>query len=318
MKRPKRPFSGQPPRSARTPRAAFVAGALVAGACSLWPDAAAAEPALQDYRYFRALSIDLRGRLPTRGEIAAFEQPDFDMDAWIDERLAGPRYAERIRRVYMDLLRLDVGASFNYRPRTMVLRRVTVVGPNGQDLHVYYRQGQRRTRVETDGVFCMTFAETGMKFNPNGTPTPGSGNKTVTQAVLDANTVLVKPWWLYRDYDAATPTDKYDPATWDTEHPGYKPVDGLLTGGNDSPSTRSASARRRRGNPSAARSSLPASRRRPPPARTRPTTASSTSRATPISPPSTRGSPSSVAPSSPTSTALIAGVARASSAARPA
>src|SRR5262245_8208252 len=64
--------------------------------------------ALPDYRSFRALSIDLVGRPPSRAEIAAFEQPGFDLDAWLDARLTGPLYAERIRRIYTDLLRLEL------------------------------------------------------------------------------------------------------------------------------------------------------------------------------------------------------------------
>src|SRR5258706_545618 len=72
----------------------------------------AAERALLDYRYFRALSIDLQGRPPTDDELGAFERGDFDLDAWIVTHLAGSGYAERLRRVYLDLLRLDLGPSF--------------------------------------------------------------------------------------------------------------------------------------------------------------------------------------------------------------
>lgn len=66
-------------------------------------------PTLEDYRHFRAPSIDLRGRVPTRAELAQFEAPDFDLDAWIDQRLVEPAYAERMARIYMDVLRLQVG-----------------------------------------------------------------------------------------------------------------------------------------------------------------------------------------------------------------
>src|SRR5260370_1385428 len=48
---------------------------------------------LPDYRYFRALSIDLVGRPPTRYELAAFERPSFDLDGWIAMQLAGTGYA---------------------------------------------------------------------------------------------------------------------------------------------------------------------------------------------------------------------------------
>lgn len=241
--KPTRSNPGLPSRPRATPPAARVRlrgaalAASAAAACALVPVAAHAEPALQDYRYFRALSIDLQGRMPSRGEVAAFEKEGFDLDGWIEERLTGARYAERVRRVYMDLLRLEVGATFNFQPRPIVLRRVTVVGPDGKDLHIYFKHTQRRTRVETDGTFCLTFAESGLKFAQNGNPTPNAGTKTVTQAMLDANTVLVKPWWLYSDYKAANPNDKYDAAEWATLHPGYRPVDALVNGPDGQPVT---------------------------------------------------------------------------------
>ncbi|XYH94531.1 DUF1585 domain-containing protein [Sorangium sp. So ce1128] len=185
-----------------------------------------AAPGLSDYRYFRALSIDLQGRMPTRDEIAAFESPAFDVDAWIDDRLAQPAYAERIRRIYMDLMRLDVGPSFQFVPKASMLRRHEILGPDGRPMYVYFRLLQRRERPETDGDFCFTKAETGLQFPKYaagvGTPIP------VSQEALDRNTVLVKPWWLYRDYRAADPHDRYDPATWASRYPNFTPADELL------------------------------------------------------------------------------------------
>jgi hypothetical protein len=177
---------------------------------------------LQDYRYFRAISIDLVGRIPTRDEVAAFERDDFDVSGWIDEKLQSPAYAERLRRVYMDLLRLEISSAFQFVPSLSVLRRQDVPGPDGQTISIYFREGQRRTRPETDGAFCLTQAETGLQFPryapPTGTPIP------VSQSVLDANTVTVRPWWLYRDYRSASPSQRYD-GTW----PGFTPVPELLT-----------------------------------------------------------------------------------------
>src|SRR4051812_18148255 len=84
----------------------------------LWHEAeaeAATRPlTLDDYRYFRALSIDLAGRMPTRQEVAAFEQSDFDLDAWIDGHLDGDAYAERLTRIYMDVLRLEVNPAVSF------------------------------------------------------------------------------------------------------------------------------------------------------------------------------------------------------------
>ena len=71
---------------------------------ALGGDAGAAAPTrdlkLEDYKYFRALSIDLQGRVPTRDELTAFEQADFDVDAWIDAHLQGDDYVERLTRIY--------------------------------------------------------------------------------------------------------------------------------------------------------------------------------------------------------------------------
>ena len=188
--------------------------------------AAQAEPSLHDYRYFRALSIDLQGRIPTRDELSQLESPGFSVDTWIDAHLQGPAYAERVRRVYMDLLRFDVGPSFQFVPKPALLRRHTIKGPNGKNLFVYFRLLQRRDREETDGDFCFTKAETGLQF-PRYAPAIGTATP-VTQQVLDKNTVLVKPYWLYRDYRDASPQDHYEPASWAKLHPNFVPADELL------------------------------------------------------------------------------------------
>ena len=162
-----------------------------------------ADKTLLDYRYFRALSIDLVGRPPTRDELRAFEQPSFSLDAWLNAQLQSPSYAERVRRVYTDLLRLEIGPTFQFSPNPLMLRRQQLLGPDGKNFYVYFRRGQRRADISIDGEFCFTTAETGMTFPPNaaGVGTPIA----VTQDVIDARTVLVKPWWLYADYASATP-----------------------------------------------------------------------------------------------------------------
>jgi uncharacterized protein DUF1585/uncharacterized protein DUF1549/uncharacterized protein DUF1592 len=193
---------------------------------------AKATPSLDDYRHFRALSIDLVGRVPTRDEIAAFEAPGFDLPGWVDTQLAGAGYAERLTRLYMDLMRLQVSPVFNLTRDMIDLRRETILGPDGAPVYVYFRGGQRRARVETDGDFCLTPAETGYQFPQGQPPIPfPSGAKQgtpVSQAVLDQYTVVVKPWWLYGDYRTASPTDLYDPTTWATKHPGFVPYGQLL------------------------------------------------------------------------------------------
>lgn len=211
----------------RRSRSLLAALPLALGAFAAAPDAHATRPlTIEDYRYFRSLSIDLNGRMPTRAEVAAFEADGFDVDHWIDQHLAGPAYAERVRRVYMDLLRLEIGSTFQFVPGATTLRRIQLVGPSGNPIFVYFRKGQRRMRAETDGEFCFTQAETGLQFPPNTTPT-GTAH-AITQAALDANTVVVRPWWLYRDYRSATPSDRYDPMTWSTRFSNYVPVQGVL------------------------------------------------------------------------------------------
>jgi hypothetical protein len=46
----------------------------------------------------------------------------------------------------------------------------------------------------------------------------------------------MKPWWLYRDYASASPTNLYGPG-WATEVPGYIVSPGLLTDADGSPTT---------------------------------------------------------------------------------
>jgi len=189
---------------------------------------------LQDYRYFRALTIDLLGRLPTRDEVSAFGRGEIDTDRFIDEHLKGPAYAERIRRIYMDLLRLEINKSFEFVPKTGLLRRYRILGPDGKPLDVYFRLMQRRRREATDGDFCLTQDETGLQF-PKYLPASGTP-KPVSAAALEANTVLVRPWWLYRDYRSSGPVQRYD-ASWAKTNPGFQPVDSLLTDADGSPTT---------------------------------------------------------------------------------
>jgi len=221
-------ISTRTPSRAHTP--AILAGtlglALLAGASDAAPTLAA-KPAhtLDQYRDFRALTIDLDGRIPTRDEIASFESPTFDRSAFIEKNLGTNAYAERLTRVYMDLLRLEINNSVNVSPPQTTLRRVEVMGPDGKNVYVYYRRGQRRASVATDGEFCLTKDETGLELvnnqKPKGTPIK------VKKEVLDKATVVVRPWWLYRDYLLVTPIQRYG-STWKDPDPGYIPSDRLL------------------------------------------------------------------------------------------
>ena len=150
-------------------RVSILFGALL-GVLGFTTDASATR-SLADYRYFRSLSIDLQGRMPTRGEIATFEQDSFDLNGWIDQQLHTAAYADRVRRVYLDLLRLEVGGSFQFVQSETVLRRVSVLGPDTKPVNIYFRLGQRRSRPETDIAFCLTQAETGVQFPHFADPT---------------------------------------------------------------------------------------------------------------------------------------------------
>lgn len=213
----------------RRRRSFLLAAPLVAAGLLASPDVSAAR-SVDDYRYFRALSIDLVGRMPTRTEVAEFESDAFDVDSWIDENLSGEAYAARVRRVYMDLMRLEIGNTFRFSPGLTTLRRKTIVGPDGSPMHVYFREGQRRSREATDGTFCLTPDETGFTGFPRNQEPTGAG-APVTQTVLNQYTVAIKPWWLYRDYRDASPQELYNAAEWAEKFPGFVPIAGLHTAG---------------------------------------------------------------------------------------
>jgi hypothetical protein len=180
---------------------------------------------LEDYRHFRIAAIDLLGRMPTRQEIAAFERSDFDFAHWVDQALSGPAYPERMTRIYMDVLRLEPNLNFRNAPSELL--RHEVLGPDGKNVWVYYRENQRRERPETDGEFCLSPDETGVVIRARqadkGTP------KKVTKKVLDQFTVMVRPWWLYRDYKTREPQQLYGTDAWKNPDPQYKPVESLVT-----------------------------------------------------------------------------------------
>jgi hypothetical protein len=205
-------------------RRPFAAAAFVA-TVSLGGGVAHAEPPLQDYRWFRALSIDLAGRIPTRSEIAAFEAPGFDIDRYIDDKLTGPAYADRVLRIYMDALRLEVGEAFRYVQGPNLLRRhaVDVLMPDATTKRtwVYHRVNQRRTEATRDRGFCFTTEDTGQTYTKGArVPIPEFPTKTVTLATMAERAVKVRPWWLYRDYASPAPKDHY--RTWSATEPRFR------------------------------------------------------------------------------------------------
>jgi hypothetical protein len=197
-------------------------------------DHGAAVKTVADYRYFRALSIDLVGRPPLRDEIAAFEQPGFALDKWLDEHIAGPQYAERITRVYMDLLRLEIPPQVHIRAAALDLQATKVLGPDGRLVTLYFRQAQRRTNPAIDGQLCFTQDESGIKV-PHDNPAIGTP-KPIPKALFEARTVLVKPWWLYADYRAKDPQDRAAP-DWVQRFGGYELMLSLFVEPDKAPMT---------------------------------------------------------------------------------
>jgi hypothetical protein len=173
------------------------------------PPATTKERSVEEYRYLRALSIDLEGRVPSRAELAAFERPDFDLDAFIERKLHGQGYVDRLTRIYMDALRLEVSPLTLFTPSASTLFAQTIRDDRGALVRVFYRHGQRRTREATDGDFCLTSAESGIDPTK---PVASDALPRVSRDVLDKATVLVRPWWLYRDYRKANPQERIDQA----------------------------------------------------------------------------------------------------------
>jgi hypothetical protein len=60
--------------------------------------------------------------------------------------------------------------------------------------------------------------------------------KQIPKALLDERTVLVRPWWLYRDYRDARPVLRYQEG-WKLVDPEYRPVKGLLENSDGTPTT---------------------------------------------------------------------------------
>jgi hypothetical protein len=120
-------------------------------------------------------------------------------------------YAERLRRIYMDQLRLELPSAVQYKPGLINLRGTQILDPSGNRIWVYYRPAQRRVPTELDGQICFSEAEIGVKVPPDGDPI--GTLKPPTKAVFEARTVEVKPWWLYADYRASSPSDRLD-STW--------------------------------------------------------------------------------------------------------
>ena len=228
-----------------------IAAGISASPAPVDADATApAQRSLSDYKYFRALSLDLQGRIPTRQELAEFEREGFDIDRWLDSHLKGEDYAERLTRIYADLLRPQINA-FRYGNTRVTLARIQIKDDTGKDVWVYYRPTTRRVRlaevppeVQRDskhpdyagkynnlmrGGFCLLESEIGLRYPDVSTGLAPVGTaKQVDKATLDKYTTVVRPWWLYADYKSASPTQRYAATEWASRFPGYVLSSNLL------------------------------------------------------------------------------------------
>lgn len=240
------------------------------------PAASPGGRSLDDYRHFRVMAIDLLGRMPTRQEIAEFERPDFDVDKWIDAHLSGPAYSERLVRIYMDVLRLEPNLLFQnaswelYRhdvqgpdgkPVTIYYRENqrrerpetdgefclspaetgVVIRARNQDIPLppapeKPSAGATPAGAKPAAPAAMKPAAPAAAMEMAPVPPPPTP-KRVSQKLLDTYTVVVKPWWLYRDYRSPNPSQRYGSDGWKEPDPQYKPVESLLNAPDGKPVT---------------------------------------------------------------------------------
>jgi len=127
----------------------------VAVADPICPDS---PPGLDKHRYLRALSLDLRGTVPSMEEHDALDTLDDVPDAWIDEWLATDAFADRTLRLHQDLLWLPIVGD-------EVINRRSALSRSG-DRH-WRRDRARQLRGNTDRVPC---ADVPAEFDADGQP----------------------------------------------------------------------------------------------------------------------------------------------------
>ncbi len=133
-----------------------------------WPAVSAAEdplcpddpPARDKHTYLRALSLDLRGVVPTIEEHQALDELDDVPEAWIDAWLSSDEFVERTLRFHRDLLWLKILDADVVNTRS----RLTKTGSNNGDVH--WRR-DAATMLRGDVVPCLDEPAT---WNAQGLP----------------------------------------------------------------------------------------------------------------------------------------------------
>jgi hypothetical protein len=140
------------------------------------------QPALSDTEYLRAVSLDLRGRVPDLAEYDAATDPAM-IEAMIAEWTASEPFVERMVRRHRALLWNNVS---NF---VLLNAQVTLsTSPEG----VLFRNGTRATAFRGDNVACLNEPA---RFAPDGRPVTRSSTSPRGVPVEREGYVLVRPYW---------------------------------------------------------------------------------------------------------------------------
>jgi hypothetical protein len=151
------------------------AGAELTGESEVCP---APEFKLDKYRYLRALSLDLRGKIPSTEEYAMLDGQDDVPAALIDQWLAAPEFAERAVRWHKSLLWNNLGAE------NLLSVNVRMTTTNGR----YWRSGNVAIGLRGQNRGC---ADKPARFDDAGELVV----ETLADGTRSEGWVEVEPYW---------------------------------------------------------------------------------------------------------------------------